>query len=175
MLTVGQWYRWLTEVSVPVMSVGADHRKWLTSALDILGNPHVEDPLELLKMGVDAIAESQLELEGFAMFSDIAHGATEYDASQPGGPCECRECRGILPMDDICLFRQGPIDDAARQLSTIDLELVASLWDRPLSLYQMSKARKSSIARGQMARDQERKRADDKRTIRDDVFAKHGM
>lgn len=179
-MTTGQWYRWLVGVVVPIMR--GDVSGWASEAVVLLGELVPVQALErhsasasVIDLGNAIIAASSLDISGVQAFFDAAFRATEYDASDADGPCQCRECRGILPEDELCLFRQPPIDEAARQLSTIDTELLAQFWSMPVSAYQLAKARASANARGQLAREQERKRKETRREIRDDLLDRHGI
>ena len=179
-MTTGQWYRWLVCVVVPILR--GSKSAWVHDAMTLLAEVVPTKTLNehcgthsVIDLGNAIVAASSLDVAGVQAFFDVAFRATGYDASDSDGPCQCRECRGSIDLDELCLFRQSSIDEAARQLSTIDTELLAQFYALPLSAYQLAKARASSSARGQMARDQERKRKEERREIRDDIFAKHGI
>ena len=178
--TTGQWYRWLVGVVVPILR--GDQTGWTHEAMRILLeivpakllNAHCETH-SVIDLGNSILNASSLEQSGVQAFFDAAFRANEFDPSEPDGPCQCRECRGMIERDDLCLFRQPPIDDAARHLASVNADLLAKFWALPLSAYQLAKARDSAQARGQMAREQDRKRKETRREIRDELLSKHGI
>jgi hypothetical protein len=179
-ITTGQWYRWLVGVVVPILR--GQKAEWVSDAMRILLeivpaktlNDYCADH-SVIDLGNSIVQASSLDTSGVQAFFDVAFRATEYDEAEADGPCQCRECRALVQRDEHCLFRQSPIDEAARQLASISAELLAKFWAMPLSAYQLAKSRESAQARGQMAREQERKRKEARREIRDELLSKHGI
>lgn len=100
---------------------------------------------------------------GMNAFYAVASGSSEFDPSLDDGPCDCEECKGRIPLDDGCLFRQPPIDAFARQMGAIDAELVERFWDKPYYLFRHAHIAQTHRAMRMAAIGQERKKNEKKR------------
>ena len=173
-VTTGWWYQWLMSIRGECDTPEAVRMLGQLMTIKQL-NKCIDERVNLIEVGERIIIASSIDTRSMAALFTITYTAQDYDASQSGGPCECRECRGMIDEDEHCLFRQEPIKQEDRLLSLLDLDLVAALWDKPVSLYQLTRERDSAKIRGKLARGQEEKRIEKLTEIRDEIHDRHGL
>jgi hypothetical protein len=173
-VTTGWWYQWLMSIRGECDTPEAV--RMLSQLMSIKQlNRCIDERVNLIEVGERIIIASSIDTRSMAALFTVTYMAQDYDQSKSGGPCECRECRGMIDEDEHCLFRQEPIRQEDRLLSLLDLDLVSELWDRPVSLYQLTRERDSAKIRGKLAHGQERERNEERNAIRNDIFDKHGV
>lgn len=197
---VSDWWDYLFEITAPIVEAAeADVRipedavhacmAWCAKFVDaevqdLLDATHdagergqdIEPVFPLLADRIiEASSWSRGTRAGVNRFLEITFGAEDYDPAQGDSPCECRECKGAVPVDELCMFRQPPITGFSRQVATIDTELVAHMWNRPFGLYQLALIRQTQRNRGNLAESQKRERRRKRESLRDEILSQHGI
>ena len=164
----------------PVVDVGlwcADALSVDLEALSILLTD--VGPHQVMALGNSIVSASSMPDSlkvGLRRFYDVTYECEDYEPSEiKGGPCECPECKGSVPVSELCKYRHPDIGEDARALGILRAELLVEYWDKPLALYQQESIRQGAKSRKEIMVSQSHEERQRKRELRDAKLSQYGI
>lgn len=152
-ISVEQWVVWTVDILPGLVADGdADDLTraclWLSGILDM----SIDETVDLVRAEfersessvadmVQQLIDAQLP-EGVDRALQISSGVPEEWRMTKGAGCECALCSGLAGDATDCKYVAAGVRVVDRLIANIDVELAASLWDKPLALYQVRRTQK---------------------------------